>query len=79
MKNIGSGINEPDLIQTRLVKWNSITIVFSCWADLARLLAGIKKNRPMYIHVIFIVFFKFQIESAGDSDFNQFLLDIPSF
>ena len=30
-------------------------------------------------HVIFVVFFKFGIEKAGGEDFNQFLIDIPSF
>jgi hypothetical protein len=30
-------------------------------------------------HVIFVVFFKFKIKSAGGEDFNQFLMDIPSF
>ena len=30
-------------------------------------------------HIIFIVFFKFEIKNAGGEDFNQFLMDIPSF
>jgi hypothetical protein len=34
------------------------------------------KTDFMCNHVIFIVFFKFQIENAGGDGFNEFLMDI---
>ena len=47
---------------------------------LAWLSAGLKiKTNSMYSHVIFIAFFKLQIENIDGDDFNQFLMDIPSF
>ena len=40
--------------------WNSSTVVFSCWVDLAQQSAGIKNSQKnMSSHVILIVFFKF--------------------
>ena len=40
--------------------WNGSTVEISCWADLARLSAGIKNSlKKLYSHVIFILFFKF--------------------
>ena len=49
---------------------------YSAWP-----LAGLKiKTNYMWSHVIFVVFFKFQIKkNAGGDGFNQFLMDIPSF
>ena len=42
--------------------WNGSTVEISCWADLARLSAGIKNNPKNFCsHVIFIVLFKFYI------------------
>ena len=40
---------------------------------------GLIKTNSMCRHVIFVVFFKFWIENATGDDFNQFLMDIPSF
>ena len=63
-------------------EWNGNTFEISCWADLAQPSAGIK-NSPKNLcgHVIFIVFFKLQIEIAGgDGDgTNQFILKIQAF
>ena len=40
---------------------------------------GLKiKTNSMYSHVIFIAFFKLQIENIDGDDLNQFLMDIPS-
>ena len=48
--------------------------------SLAWLSAGLKiKTNSMHSHVIFIAFFKLQIENVDGDDFNQFLMDIPSF
>ena len=47
--------------------------------DLAWLSTGIKNSqKSMCSHIIFIVFFKFQMENAGGDGFNEFLIDIIS-
>jgi hypothetical protein len=63
-------------------RWNGSTVEISCWADLARPLAGIKNSPKKLLlpcHVIFIVFFKFLLEIAGGDGINQFLLKIRAF
>ena len=46
--------------------WNGSAVKISCCADLAWSLAGIKNSPKNFCsHVIFIIFFKFQIRIAG--------------
>ena len=59
--------------------WYGSIVEICCWADLARLSAGIK-NSPKNLcgHVIFIVFFKYQIKIAGGDGINHFFFENPS-
>ena len=63
MENIGGGMAAPS-------KSAVGPIVLGRWLDI--------KDSPKNLcsHVIFIVFFKFQIEIAGGDGINQFLLKI---
>ena len=60
--------------------WNGSTVEISFWADLDRQSAGIKNSpKNLCSHVIFIVFFKLELEIAGGDGINQFLLKIRAF
>ena len=57
--------------------WNGSTVEISCWADLPQPLAGIKNSpKNLCSHVIFIVFFKFEIEIVGGDGINPHQLEL---
>ena len=59
---------------------NSRIVVFRCWANFARLWARTKTSpKSTCSHIIFVVYFKFWIKNSGGEDFNQILMNIPSF
>ena len=59
--------------------WNGSTIAISCWVNLARPSAGIKKQpKNMGRYVVFIVFFKLYLEISGGDGVNQFIVKIHS-
>ena len=82
---ISTGLLEPRTLSYfgRSVQPNEASASSCCQAALSNFawlgpVIKIKTN-PMCSHVIFVVFFNFQVENAGGDGFNEFHMDIHLF